>query len=397
MSWTTPEQLKEQVQRYWERGTILAARITGETPFPLRLKLARPSTKDITERFDEVRRWTQTLADGSRERRGFGYSIEWRETNHRVHGNNALPGAVLVSTENDALRLIRKESEATRFSALADATLARFPNLREWLAHRPLTLLENETDWTRILAVLEHFSAHPRPGLYTRQLDIAEVDTKFIEGRKGLVMELLDRVLPDTAIDVQETGARNFERRYGLKREAPPIRFRVLDPTLSIQGLTDLSVLPEEFARLRLPVRRVFITENKTNGLTFPDVPGGLAIFGLGYGLERLVEIGWLHDADVSYWGDIDTHGFSILNQLRAKLPHARSFLMDRETLLAHRILWGQEEDSKRFGGVLERLTEPEQSLFDDLKQNCLGERVRLEQERIGYRWVQNAISPMST
>jgi hypothetical protein len=228
--------------------------------------------------------------------------------------------------------------------------------------------------------------------LYTRQLDIAEVDTKFIEGRKGLLAELLDRVLPDTAIDPQEKGARNFERRYGLRSEAPLIRFRILDPALSIQGLSDLTIPPEQFARLNLPVQRVFITENMVNGLAFPDVTGGLVIFGLGYGLERLAEIGWLRTADLQYWGDIDTHGFSILNQLRAKLPQTRSFLMDRETLMTHRALWGQEESNKRFGGKLERLTEPEQALFEDLKHDRLGDRVRLEQERIGYDRVRRTV-----
>jgi hypothetical protein len=396
VSWTTPEQLREQVLRRWDRGEILAARITGEPAFPLRLKLARPSPADITERFDEVRRWARSLAAGSRDHRGFGYVIEWRETNHRVHGTNSLPDAIRVPTEEDALRLIRKEQEASRFAVLADAALSRFPELRDWLARKPLVPLEHATDWMRILAVLEYFRTHPRPGLYTRQLDIAEVDTKFIESRRALLAELLDLVLPESAIDVQESGSRNFERRYGLKREAPLIRFRVLDPAMFIQGLSDLSALPEEFARLRLPVRHVFITENKTNGLAFPDVTGGIVIFGLGYGLERLAEIGWLRDVNVKYWGDIDTHGFSILNQLRAKLPHARSFLMDRETLVVHRILWGQENDSKRFGGVLERLTEPEQSLFEDLQRNRLGERVRLEQERIGYGWILSALASAS-
>ena len=39
---------------------------------------------------------------------------------------------------------------------------------------------------------------------------------------------------------------------------------------------------------------------------------------------------------DLVYWGDLDTHGFAILNRLRECFPHARSMLMDRATLLAH-------------------------------------------------------------
>lgn len=392
MSWTTPEQLKEQVLRRWEQGTILAARVTGSILFPLRLRLSKPSVSDITERFDEVRRWAQALAAGSRDRHGFGYTIEWQETSHRVHGRNALPDTVFIPSEEDALRLIGKTSEATRFVELTEITQVRFPNLREWLARKPLTMLEHATDWLRILAVLEYFRAHPRPALYLRQLDIPEVDTKFIEDRKGLLMELLDRTLPEAAIDNDATGTRNFERRYGLRHEPSLIRFRILDPALFLQGLSDLSALSEQFARLALPVRHVFITENKVNGLAFPDVPGGLVIFGLGYGLERLAEISWLHERELWYWGDIDTHGFAILDRLRAKFPHVRSFLMDRDTLMAHASLWGQEGSSERFDGEPVHLTPSEQALFEDLKHNRLGERVRLEQERISYGWVRQAI-----
>jgi hypothetical protein len=35
----------------------------------------------------------------------------------------------------------------------------------------------------------------------------------------------------------------------------------------------------------------VLVTENEINGLAFPDVTGGIVIFGLGYGLDRLSEI----------------------------------------------------------------------------------------------------------
>jgi hypothetical protein len=95
-------------------------------------------------------------------------------------------------------------------------------------------------------------------------------------------------------------------------------------------------------------VKRVFITENRVNGLSFPDCRESIIVFGLGYGLERLADIAWMRIVDVQYWGDIDTHGFGILNRLRAHLPHAHSFLMNPDTLHAHRNLWGQEPVDRR-------------------------------------------------
>lgn len=392
MSWTTPAELRAQVARLWERGDMLRARLTGEPLFPLRLRLRRPSSREVADRFGEVGDWIRCLQAGSREQRGAGYAIEWRRINHRVHGTNRVPDSVTVPSERDALSLIGRTAQAEQFQALVTTTLERFPSLEPWLAQRSLTALEQARHWDAVLAVLSWFAAHPRPGLYLRQLDIPGVDTKFIESHRKLLAELLDRLLPEEAIDRAASGARGFERRYGLRAKPALIRLRILDERLYLSGLNDLSVPPEQLDRLRLPVRRVFITENEINGLAFPDVPASLVIFGLGYGLDRLAEVRWLHDVSVHYWGDIDTHGFAILDRLRTSFPQTRSFLMDGATLEQHRHLWVKEPRESRFEGHLSRLTESEQALFEALRSNRLGERVRLEQERIAYGWLERAL-----
>src|SRR5690606_36368913 len=130
-------------------------------------------------------------------------------------------------------------------------------------------------------------------------------------------------------------------------------------------------------------------TENRTNGLAFPPCRGAMVVFGLGYGLERLAEVAWLRSAEVHYWGDTDTHGFGILNQLRARLPEARSFLMDRATLETHRVLWGQEPAERRYAGDVSRLTAEERAMFEDLVPDRLAGCVRLVQGRVGFGWLE--------
>ena len=393
VSWSTPKQLAAQVERRWKRGEILRSRLTGAPLFPLQLKLCRPRPKELTEQFDEVRRWVQNLRSHDRSALGFGYDLVWKDVNHRVHGRNQTPVGAIVPTEQDALRMISMQKAAQRFSSLTDATLALFPALLDWLAHHPLRVLDNAADWPSVLAVLQHFAAHPRPGLYLRQLDIQGVDTKFIERRRRLLAELLDVVLPPEAVDTEATGHRNFNRRYGLRDEPRLIRFRTLDPQVSLQGLTDLSVTAEEFATLRLPISTVFITENKVNGLAFPMVPGAIVIFGLGYGLDRLAEATWLQALDLFYWGDIDTHGFAILDRLRAHLRNARALLMDRQTLMAHRALWVEEPAGDRCVEPLTRLTPAEHDLYRELQDGSLGLAPRLEQERIAFGWLDRALA----
>lgn len=396
MTWTTADALVEQVRKFWDRGDILRARMCGDALFPLELKLKRPSPRDVAERFGEVQDWAGALASASREARGFGFELKRETLRNRVQGANDLPVAAVVPTDADALRLIRKQTEADRFRELFDATLSRHPALREWLTHRPIFALSHADIWPRVLAVLDWFVTHPKSGLYLRQLDIPGVDTKFIENQRGLLSELLDVVLPASAVDSAASGRKAFGQRYGLRSEPPLVRFRLLDASVYVNGLSDLSLTPAEFTTLRLPVRRVFITENRTNGIAFPDHPDSMVIFGLGYGLERFVETRWLRDLDVWYWGDIDTHGFRILDRLRATLPGAGSFLMDRATLDAHQKLWGQEPIDKRYTGELSRLSEGEHALFDELRYDRLGERIRLEQERISFGWLERAISTLA-
>ncbi len=151
-----------------------------------------------------------------------------------------------------------------------------------------------------------------------------------------------------------EPMAPSFEQRFGLRQRPSLIRLRILDPSLSIGGLTDIAI-PVELAMLDLPATRVFITENEINGLAFPEVTGSIVVFKLGYALDLLSYVAWLGGREIHYWGDIDTHGFAMLDRLRARFPQAKSLLMDRETLIVHRNLWGREGAPHRTAGASQR------------------------------------------
>jgi hypothetical protein len=393
MAWTTPEDVRGKVQHLWDRGRILAARLGGERLFPLSLRMKGPSAQELGERFPESRAWIRSLEEGSKGSVGAGYEIAFAEINHRQLGANRVPRALVVPSEADALALIGKRRQAETFEHLVKQTQAAHPEIVPWIGKHPLHLLEHAEDWPRILSVLSWFRAHPHPGVYARQITVAGVHTKFLETRRRLLTELLDLVLPGQAIDPQAVGAQAFERRFGLLGKPDLIRFRVLDKRLLVHGLQDVSTPAVEFAGLELPVGRVFITENEVNGLAFPDVPDSIIIFGLGYGIDRLGQIPWLRDKAIFYWGDLDTHGFAILDSLRGCLPTVRSFLMDRTTLLAHRDLWVEEPE--RHDRSLSRLTSEECQVYDDLRLDRLGTRVRLEQERIAFDHVDRALTDL--
>ena len=148
----------------------------------------------------------------------------------------------------------------------------------------------------------------------------------------------------------------------------------------------DLTVTDEAFTSLDIPVKKVYITENEVNLLAFPAVSEAMVLFGAGYGFETLAAAHWLHRKEVFSWGDIDTHGFAIHDQLRGFFPHVVSLLMDAQTLTEHRTLWSIEERPGK--GDLSRLRGEETILYEQLRRNHWGDRVRLEQEKIGFAYL---------
>lgn len=133
------------------------------------------------------------------------------------------------------------------------------------------------------------------------------------------------------------------------------------------------------------------IIENEISYLSADLPDDGVVIWGKGFEVDNVGRLPWLAGADVVYyWGDIDTHGFAILDRLRAWLPKSQSVLMDRDTLFAHCDRWVTED--RPASSMLTRLTPEERGLYRELVEDRLGDRVRLEQERIDWRWAQQRL-----
>lgn len=388
MNWTAASDLKAQLFRSWGRGELLRPLVTGETRFPWRLTLKGPTSSELTESFEAVRGWLAELIAIPRIR------IEWREVNHRIHGTQRLPQSVWVETLDDALALIGKRADAARFETLLTLTRSKNIALLPWLAKRPLQAIELADEWSRLLDVVAWMEGHPRPGIYLRQVDIPQVHSKFIEAHRGVLGELFDLVLPTAAIAAERSGAGQFAARYGFLEKPIRIRLRVLDARVALApGSTfpDVTLDADSFVKLDVSAQRVFITENEINFLAFPPVADAIVIFGAGYGWDALARAEWLTRCSIYYWGDIDTHGFTILDQLRRRFPHVASFLMNHSTLMAHKTLWDSEPDQVIHD--LPSLTDAERALYDDLRDNRIRSNLRLEQEMIGFGFVRDALA----
>lgn len=379
--WTRPADVREAVGKRWP--ALLTAFLTGEEWAPLDIPLRGPGPAEIGERLAEVQAWA---AEWERAGRG-PLRVEYRQVGGRLVGANQLPGRAWVDGYAQAWELLGTRRQVSELVKLIDRAKSECPRVLPWLERNPVRSLQLAADWDRLLATVRWIDEHQQADLYIRQVDVPGVDTKFIEGRRGVLTQLLDLQLDPVRIN---PAAPDFAGRYGFRRKPDYVRFRCADPG---SAYTEMMVRADELTAPPAGVTRAYILENEVTYLAFPLAASAIVFFGDGYAVNTLANLDWLSALDLTYWGDVDTHGFAILNRLRSRFPHARSVLMDRETLLGHRSQWVTEKTPTK--ATLNLLTPAEQGLYQDLVDDTFGPAVRLEQERVSFGSLERALSPI--
>ncbi|KAF5037099.1 hypothetical protein DSECCO2_568220 [anaerobic digester metagenome] len=387
-TWSKPDDIKKKIEYSWIKGDILRHCLLKDDLFPLVIKLNSPSSNELNLYFSDVINWITQLKEREKSKVGFGYELIERETNYRVIGKNSIPIHAVIHSLEDATRVLHKQKEVKLFAENTQSLLQRWQSLQEWILRYPFKLINSiGTDCDKFVTVLEWFENNPNHYLYLRQLDIPNIDTKFIENNKVIIGELLDIILPTEQVCI---AAKIFEERFFLRQKPKMVRFRILDNSCIYQSFTDLTVTIKEFAQWKPGFENVFFTENEINFLSFPQIKNSCIIFGKGYGVEIFKEAKWIGEKNVYYWGDIDTHGFNILSIARGFLPNLKSFLMTEDVLLEHKKLWVNE--TKQHLSNIENLTDEEYNLVSKLQNDYFGKGIRLEQERVAFSFVENFV-----
>jgi hypothetical protein len=382
--------LIELLRRRWQDGRYLIRHASHEPWIPFSLPLKGPNATELLEEFEDARRWAERFQRDSRTRSGSSrFRVEYRTLSGKNLGTNQVPARVWIDDLASLAALLGTTVELEELDALTAETERGLPALLPWVATHPRQALEHRECWWQVLATVRWIVEHDTAGVYLRQIDVEGVDTKFIERHRKLLDELLALVLPEERIDHQHPAA-SFAARFRFRQKPDYVRFRLLAPQAGIPvAITELRLRVDEAAALDLRPATIFIVENEVSYLAFPEVPDAIVLFGSGYGVDGR-ELDWLDHADLRYWGDLDTHGFAVLDGLRSRHPNVSSILMDRETLLAHRAQWVREPAPTR--RALSRLTNDEAALYRDLVEGSFGPAVRLEQERVRFSRLEAAL-----
>lgn len=372
------DDLKKKALKIYDSKVIFRSYLLGENQFPLEISLRNVSSAKLRDEFLEV---GQQIDELTIECKRFCFEILFNEVSNRQRGLQNIPDKVIFPNLESYLNFISKSKEYQLFKNSIDEILRdENPKLREFFAKSPQVAIEYSSDWPKILAVSKFLINNPKTNLYIRQLEIPNVDTKFIQNYKKIILQIVNVLSESTDANLKTL---EFEERLGLRKESGRVRFRILDRKLQelFYGLEDIETSIEKLAEKEIPCENIIIVENKITGLCLSNYEKSIVFFELGYKAALLKQIPWVSNKRIVYWGDIDTYGFSILSNIREAFPNAETRLMDLETLFAYQNLWVQEES--QFKGACERLTSAELDLFNDLRNNRYGQGVRLEQERI--------------
>ena len=364
----TVAEIKKKSDRLYPK--FLTSWLVGEPFFPRVLKV----DKNLSSDFSEMSKELAELFSESKDRKGFGYSIQSRSVKTRSHGIQDMPESIVFETQEDYLRFINKGKEFNQFIESSKHIKQSIPRLTAWIELNPISVIDNVDHWEDLLKVCHWFLNHFKPDtFYIRELPIT-VHTKFIESNKWILRILLDELIPEKINKIEP----EFEKRFHLKYDQPAVRFRFLRGSVNDSIIyKDITIPLDQFITNSIDCKRVFIVENKMNFLTFPEVTNSIAIWGQGFAIESLRNAGWLGDKEIYYWSDLDVQGFQMLSQLKVNFPHAKSFLMESNLLDLYRNFIVPGTPSKV--GIPNTLNENEILTYNTLKS----QNRRLEQERI--------------
>lgn len=277
-----------------------------------------------------------------------------------------LDNAALLTGRHWTRRLDRNRERLTTLHS-------RFPTLAD-----PSRLLRGtdaytDLDFDLLLTVADWFTHNDAAGHTPRQVPIPGVHAKWLNTHQPQILAITGR---DT---------------LGLLPEHPQrIHFTYLDPDHRAAGgrWHDSATVGDPYAPSYRP-RVVVISENKDTAIHFPPIPGGIAVEGGGFGGRTAAAFPWLTRAPhLYYWGDMDAHGYEILNGWRADGVPVTSILMDPATYDEFEP-YGTNTDPKEqplkvaARKPLPHLTDRERAVYDRLTDPDWTRHRRIEQERI--------------
>ena len=241
-----PEDVRARCRRQFAREHLAWLGAPAATGTVQTIALGAPTQSEAAAEPEAVRAWA--AAWSAWESSPQPGKIAWESRQWPRLGTQTLPASLVVCLPDDVARLADQGSRWQR----ATARHGLLSEVCPWLARRPApqrlfdALADDpDMDFERLLALMRWLSGHPASGLQLRQLPVVGLNTKWVEQRRGLIVDLL-QCRPSQPSGDQ--AGRDLHALLGLAPQPTRMRMRVLGDDLRRQvgGLCDIEAPVDE-------------------------------------------------------------------------------------------------------------------------------------------------------
>ncbi|MHA7683878.1 Wadjet anti-phage system protein JetD domain-containing protein [Cupriavidus sp. PET2-C1] len=362
----SPDELAAKLARHWQSADMRVARLLQADSWPLSLPIGRPSARAFADETGLVRRHVQ------RWREMQVGTVVWQDVAYRA-GNAPVevpqswelrtPSEWVLATGDTAI-----QAEYRALGQLVQAVDPRFHPLilrqRRLAVDRPAGEVAKASE---VALALTPGCAGGRP---LRALTVCNIDSKFIERNRALLIQMLDvrfDGLPsELGLESFLDAADDSDHWLLLVPLAPGL----LPFSQQRVRVSELGLLPES-------VSHILVVENERCLHQLPALADTVAILGAGLNLGWM-RAEWLAQKHVAYWGDMDTWGLTMLARARQALADVTVVQMNRACFDQYAVGLAVAEPVPAGVEPPEGLTVVERDFYLYLRRQ---ERGRIEQE----------------
>lgn len=378
----SPAELADRLSRQWSGADNREKRLLSSDAWPITLSIGKPTAEEFASQTKRVRdhleSWRQ-ISIGE---------VTWESMRFRAGSEPIdIPTGWRINTPHEWVAACGDRTISQQFSTLIE-TFARVDSR----FHRPLTrqlqLIDGKASdeleqAARVALALTPGCAEGRP---LRAIQVAGIDSKFIERNRKLIIEFLD------ALFGEEVSERGLETFLGACDDSAHWLL-VVPLCKGLLPFAQQRVRASEIHTNKMPGSHIVVVENERCVHSLPETADAIAILGAGLNLGWM-SAQWLQETRLAYWGDIDTWGLQMLSRARACVPSLTPLLMSQSVFDAFASTCAVTEEVPADQQAPANLTHAEKELYQNLRLSTKG---RVEQEFLSRELVHDAIREWRT
>ncbi|WP_258234664.1 Wadjet anti-phage system protein JetD domain-containing protein [Cupriavidus pinatubonensis] len=362
----SPNELAAKLAKQWQSADVRVARLLQAYSWPLSLPIGKPSARAFTDETELVRqhvqRWRELQVG----------KVVWQDVVYRAgRAPVELPLSWELRTPSEWVAATGDTEIQAEYGVLGQMVQAVDPRFHALiLRQRRLAVDRAVGEVAKASEVALALTPGFAGGRPLRALTVCNIDSKFIERNRALLIQMLDVRFDGLASELGLESFLNAADDSDHWLLLVPLASGLLPFRQQRVRVSELSLFPEA-------VRHILIVENERCLHQLPELADTVAILGAGLNLGWM-QAEWLAHRRVAYWGDMDTWGLTMLARARQALSGVAAVQMDRACFDQYAAALAVAEPVPASAETPNGLTVAEGSFYQYLHGQ---ERGRLEQE----------------